>query len=102
MSNEMSKGTDTPPAITLSSIENQTGLDFLGYVVNWRLMNIRVQEADLKTALGRAGFSNHLPALPTPRKALRRALETWIAERTQQQTGIPQPVATPTSDQEDE
>ena len=48
--------------ITLSQIENQTGADFLGYVVNWRLMNIRVQEADLKAALERAGFSNHLPA----------------------------------------
>ena len=76
----------TKPTITLSEIENQTGPDFLGYVVNWRLMNIRVQEADLKIALERAGFSNHLPALPTPRKALRRALEAWIAERTQQQT----------------
>ncbi len=88
------------PTITLSEIENQTGPDFLGHVVNWRLMNIRVPEADLKTALDHAGFGNHLPALPTPRKALRRALETWIADRTQQQTGIPQPV--PTSDQEDE
>jgi len=97
----MSKGTNTPPTITLSAIENQTGPDFLGYVVNWRLMNIRVQESDLKTALDRAGFSNHLPTLPTPRKALRRALETWIAERTQQQSGIPQTVTTP-SDQEDE
>ena len=97
----MSKGTNTPPTITLSAIENQTGPDFLGYVVNWRLMNIRVQESDLKTALDRAGFSNHLPTLPTPRKALRRALEAWIAERTQQQSGIPQTVTTP-SDQEDE
>ena len=76
--------------ITLSQIENQTGADFLGYVVNWRLMNIRVQEADLKAALERAGFSNHLPAPPSPRKALRRALEAWISERTQQRTGIAQ------------
>ena len=97
----MSKPTDTP-TITLSTIENQTGPDFLGYVVNWRLMNIRVQESDLKLALDHAGFSNHLPALPTPRKALRRALEAWIAERTQQQTGIPQPVVTAASDGEDE
>ena len=94
--------TDTP-AITLSQIENQTGPDLLGYVVNWRLMNIRIQEPDLKTALERAGFSNHLPALPTPRKALRRALEAWIAERTQQQTGTPpQPVTTNASDEDDE
>ncbi|MGH9962044.1 MAG: hypothetical protein ACREBC_33765, partial [Pyrinomonadaceae bacterium] len=68
--------------ITLSQIENQAGADFLGYVVNWRLMNIRVQEADLKAALERAGFSNHLPPPPSPRKALRRALEAWISERT--------------------
>ena len=90
------------PTITLSEIENQTGPDFLGYVVNWRLMNIRVQEADLRAALDRAGFSNHLPTLPTPRKALRRALEAWIADRTQKQTGIPQPITTPASDNDDE
>src|SRR5215216_6168335 len=90
------------PTITLSAIENQTGPDFLGYVVNWRLMNIRVQEADLKAALDRAGFSNHLPSLPTPRKALRRALEAWIAERTQHQAGITQPITTSPSDDEDE
>ena len=40
----------TSPTITLSQIENQTGPDFLGFVVNWRLMNIRVQESDLKAA----------------------------------------------------
>jgi hypothetical protein len=91
----------TSPTITLSQIENQTGPDFLGYVVNWRLMNIRVQESDLKAALDRAGFSNHLPSLPTPRKALRRALEAWIAERIQQQTGISQPITAP-SDNDDE
>ena len=90
------------PRITLSDIENQNGPDFLGYVVNWRLMNIRVEEADLKTALDRAGFSNHLPALPTPRKALRRALEAWIAERTQQHTGTPQPLPSAASDEDDE
>lgn len=95
----MTKPANTP--ITLSQIENQTGPDFLGYVVNWRLMNIRVQEADLKTALERAGFATHLPALPTPRKALRRALEAWIAERTQQQTGTPQPVTTAASDEDE-
>lgn len=91
----------TSPTITLSQIENQTGPDFLGFVVNWRLMNIRVQESDLKAALDRAGFSNHLPSLPTPRKALRRALEAWIAERIQQQTGISQPITAP-SDNDDE
>jgi hypothetical protein len=97
----MSKPTNThTPTITLSQIENQTGPDLLGYVVNWRLMNIRVQEGDLKTALDRAGFSNHLPTLPTPRKALRRALEAWIAERTQHHTGSPQP--TIGCDEEDE
>lgn len=90
------------PRITLSDIENQNGPDFLGYVVNWRLMNIRVEEADLKTALDRAAFSNHLPALPTPRKALRRALEAWIAERTQQHTGTPQPLPSAASDEDDE
>jgi hypothetical protein len=91
-----------PRTITLSAIENQTGPDFLGYVVSWRLMNIRVQETDLKAALDRAGFSNHLPGLPTPRKALRRALEAWMADRTQQQTGIPQPITTAASDNDDE
>lgn len=90
------------PTITLSEIENQTGPDFLGYVVNWRLMNIRVPEADLKSALDRAGFSNHLPTLPTSRKALRRALEAWIGERSQQHTGTPQPVTTAASDEDDE
>jgi hypothetical protein len=92
----------TRPTITLSTIENQTGPEFLGYVVNWRLMNIRVQEADLKMALERAGFSNHLPTLPTPRKALRRALEAWIAERTQQQSGTRQTITTAASDDDDE
>src|SRR6266540_473235 len=43
--------------ITLSQIENQTSADFLGYVVNWRLMNIRVQEANLKAALERVDFN---------------------------------------------
>jgi hypothetical protein len=88
--------------ITLSQIENQTGADFLGYVVNWRLMNIRVQEADLKAALERAGFSNHLPAPPSPRKALRRALEAWISERTQQRTGIAQTVRNSSSTNDDD
>ena len=92
----------TRTTITLSTIENQTGPEFLGYVVNWRLMNIRVQEADLKIALERAGFSNYLPSLPTPRKALRRALEAWIAERTQQQSGTRQTIATAASDDDDE
>lgn len=91
----------TSPTITLSQIENQTGPDFLGFVVNWRLMNIRVQESDLKAALDRAGFSNHLPSLPTPRKALRRALEAWIAERIQQQTGIAQPITAPSDNDDD-
>ena len=99
----MSKAANTDtPTITLSQIENQTGPDLLGYVVNWRLMNIRVQEGDLKTALDRAGFSNHLPTLPTPRKALRRALEAWIAERTQQQTGTPQPTIASHDDDENQ
>ena len=91
----------TSPTITLSQIENQTGPDFLGFVVNWRLMNIRVQESDLKAALDRAGFSNHLPSLPTPRKALRRALEAWIAERIQRQTGISQPITAPSDNDDD-
>src|SRR5450432_412576 len=79
-STSLRKGhTVTTPPITLSQIENQTGHDFLGFVVNWRLMNIRVQEADLRKALERAGFINHMPTSPTPRKALRRALEAWIA-----------------------
>ena len=99
----MSKATNTDtPTITLSQIENQTGPDLLGYVVNWRLMNIRVQEGDLKTALDRAGFTNHLPTLPTPRNALRRALEAWIAERTQQQTGTPQPTIASHDDDENQ
>ena len=50
--------------ITLSQIENQTSADFLGYVVNWRLMNIRVQEADLKAALDTRRLQQP-PACPT-------------------------------------
>ena len=92
----------TRPPITLSTIENQSGPEFLGYVVNWRLMNIRVQEADLKLALDRAGFSKHLPTLPTPRKALRRALEAWIAERTQQQSGTRQTITTAAASDDDD
>ena len=92
----------TRSTITLSTIENQTGPEFLGYVVNWRLMNIRVQEADLKTALDRAGFSNHLPTLPTPRKALRRALEAWIAERTQQQSATRQTITSAAADDDED
>jgi hypothetical protein len=73
--------------ITLEDIERVGSLPLLGAVVTWRLMNIRVQEADLKAALEQAGYESHMPSLPSPRKALRRTLEAWIAERTRQRTG---------------
>lgn len=91
----------TPP-ITLSQIENQNGPDILGYVVNWRLMNIRVQEPDLTTALDRAGFSKHLPSSPTPRRALRRALEAWISDRTQQRSANSRPTHSQIADDSEE
>lgn len=76
------------PQLTLKDIEGAvTQLPILGTTLWWQLRGIRVQEADLKRALAGAGFEKHMPPLPTPRKALRRTLEAWIADKTRQKQG---------------
>src|SRR5262245_53797056 len=67
---------------SLSGVEESTSqLPLVGYTVFWRLAGMRVAHPDLAQALQATGFSQHLPDLPTPRVALRRALTQWIREK---------------------
>lgn len=66
----------------LNGIESSTAqLPLIGYTVFWRLAGIRVSHPDLERALLITGFSDHLPDPPTPRVALRRALEAWVKDK---------------------
>lgn len=66
----------------LNGIEASTAqLPLIGYTVFWRLAGIRVSHPDLERALLTTGFSDHLPDPPTPRVALRRALEAWVKDK---------------------
>jgi len=66
----------------LTSIEaSTTQLPLVGYSVFWRVHGIRVKHHELEHALDAAGLKDFLPDPPTPRKALRRALEAWIAAK---------------------
>lgn len=72
----------------LNGVEASTAqLPLVGYTVFWRLAGIRVNHTDLEQALLKTGFSRYLPDPPTPRVALRRALESWLREK--QQTAQP-------------
>jgi hypothetical protein len=69
----------------LKAVESSTEqIPIVGHTVLWRLHGLRVQHMALKDALDGAGFLEFLPDPPTPRKALRRALEAWVAARAQQ------------------
>lgn len=69
----------------LKAVESSTEqIPIVGHTVLWRLHGLRVQHVTLRDALDRAGFLEFLPDPPTPRKALRRALETWVAARAQE------------------
>ena len=69
----------------LNAVESSTEqIPIVGHTVLWRLHGLRVQHIALRDALDRAGFLEFLPDPPTPRKALRRALEAWVAARAQQ------------------
>jgi hypothetical protein len=66
----------------LGGVEESTArLPLVGYTVLWRLAGIRVGHAELEKLLTAAGFRRYLPDPPTPRTALRRALERWVAAR---------------------
>lgn len=56
----------------------------VGYTVFWGLSGIRVNRDDLEYALDQAGLIDFLPNAPSPRVALRRALEHWLAGRRRQ------------------
>ena len=69
----------------LKAVESSTEqIPIVGHTVLWRLHGLRVQHIALRDALDWAGFLEFLPDPPTPRKALRRALEAWVAARAQQ------------------
>src|SRR5260221_7626394 len=69
-------------AVSLSDIERSTAnLPLVGYTVFWRLAGIRVPHTELAAAVATAGFTGFLPEPPSPRKALRRAIEAWICAR---------------------
>lgn len=69
---------------SLNSVEASTAqLPLAGYTVFWRLAGIRVNHPDLERALQATGFISYLPDPPTPRVALRRALECWLREKQQ-------------------
>ncbi len=63
-------------------------LPLVGFTVFWRLAGIRVTHDQLTKALDQAGLHLFLPKPPTPRIALRRALERWIADRKRLMSGI--------------
>jgi len=68
----------------LNGVEASTSqLPLIGYTVFWRLAGIRVSHPALEIALQAAGFSDYLPDPPTPRVALRRALERWVKDKQQ-------------------
>src|SRR5205085_2968277 len=76
--------------MSLATIEeSSTSLPVCGMTLFWRLSGIRVNRQDLEAALTATPFLDHLPKLPTPRKALRRTLEAWIAQRTRKASGKP-------------
>lgn len=56
-------------------------MPLVGYSVFWRLAGIRVNHDELERALNQAGLVDFLPSPPTPRVALRRALEQWLADK---------------------
>ncbi|MBF6611604.1 MAG: hypothetical protein IVW55_00565 [Chloroflexi bacterium] len=65
-------------------IERSTeGLPLLGYTVQWSLRGLQVEHDDLVKALTEIGFQGYTPDPPTPRKALRRAIESWVLRRAQ-------------------
>ena len=69
----------------LNGLEAATSqLPLIGFTVLWRLEGIRISHPDLEQPLQSAGFEKYLPAPPTPRVALRRALAEWI--KTKQRT----------------
>lgn len=56
-------------------------MPLVGFTVFWRLAGIRTSHDDLSRALAQADLLQFLPKTPTPRIALRRALERWMADR---------------------
>jgi hypothetical protein len=66
----------------LSSVQaSSEKMPLVGFTVFWRLAGIRVNRNELAQALDQAGLGEFLPKAPTPRVALRRALEQWIADK---------------------
>jgi hypothetical protein len=77
-------------AVSLSDIERSTAnLPLIGYTAFWRLAGIRVQHTELAAAVAAAGFPGFLPDPPSPRTALRRAIEAWISVRAIERSGAP-------------
>jgi hypothetical protein len=82
----------------LNSVESSTAqFPLIGYTVFWRLAGIRVSHPDLERALLTTSFSDHLPDPPSPRVALRRALEAWVKDK---QRAMQSAHAAPLSDEE--
>jgi len=74
--------TNTQTMTDLAAIEASTeALPLVGYTLFWRLAGLRVKHQELVDLLDRFGFKDFAPDPPTPRKALRRALEAWIASK---------------------
>lgn len=70
------------PFRDLNSIEASTAeLPLIGYTVFWRLAGTRVSHPALEHALQTTGFGDYLPAPPSPRVALRRAMEAWVKDQ---------------------
>ena len=74
--------TTTTTAVSFSDVERSTAnLPLIGYTVFWRLAGIRVPHTELAVAIDAADFSAFLPDPPSPRKALRRAIDAWLSAR---------------------
>jgi hypothetical protein len=68
--------------VTLATLEaaDET-LAIIGYTVSWRLNGIQIDHATLTQQVTGAGFGAFMPAPPTARMALRRAILAWNADR---------------------
>jgi hypothetical protein len=60
--------------------------ELLGAVVTWRLNGLQVSEQDLDLALQSEGLQAYKPSVPSPRLALRRAIEAAVRQNRVERT----------------
>lgn len=66
----------------------QSNLPILGFTVWWGIEGTSVHKAELQALLAGAGLEHLMPADPTPKEALRRAISVWIRQRRQDASAL--------------